>query len=70
MHESRSLTEPDGDGWVDADFDAEDWDGAIGLVGGLGGADVIVISPDELHQYVVAGARRILQLNRPPPTWQ
>jgi predicted DNA-binding transcriptional regulator YafY len=59
---SRTLSEPAADGWVDADFDTEDWDGAIALVGGLGG-DVVVVSPERLRTQVLADARRLVELN-------
>jgi predicted DNA-binding transcriptional regulator YafY len=59
---SRSLSEPDADGWVDAEFDTEDWDGAVGLVGGLG-SDVVVVSPIRLRDQVLADARRTTELN-------
>lgn len=61
---SRSLSEPDADGWVDAEFDTEDWDGAIGLVGGLG-SDVVVVSPERLRDQVLADARRLVELHGP-----
>ena len=60
---SRSLGDPDADGWVVADFDTEDWDGAIGLVGSLG-ADVVVLSPNRLKEQSIANAARLLELNR------
>ncbi|WP_152362249.1 helix-turn-helix transcriptional regulator [Microlunatus speluncae] len=61
---SKKLGPPDADGWVDADFDTEDWDGAVGLVGSLG-ADVVVLAPDRLRQHAIATAARLLELNRP-----
>jgi predicted DNA-binding transcriptional regulator YafY len=64
---SKSLSAPDADGWVDAEFDTEDWDGAIGLVGGLG-SDVVVVSPERLRHQVLADAQRLLELNRPGST--
>lgn len=60
---SKTLSEPDVDGWVDAEFDTEDWDGAIGLVGSLG-ADVVVLAPDRLKQQAITNAARLLELNR------
>ncbi|MBO0885227.1 MAG: WYL domain-containing protein [Mycobacterium sp.] len=60
---SKTLAEPDAEGWVEAQFDTEDWDGAIGLVGSLG-ADVIVLTPDQLRQTALAHAARFLELNR------
>lgn len=59
---SKSLGRPDPDGWVEAEFDTEDWDGAIGLVGALG-ADVIVLAPDRLRHRALANATRFLELN-------
>lgn len=59
---SKTLSEPNGEGWVDAEFDTEDWDGAIGLVGSLG-ADLIVIAPDRLRRAAVSNAARLLELN-------
>lgn len=59
---SKSLGQPDADGWVEAEFDTEDWDGAIGLVGALG-ADVIVLTPDRLRQQAFANAARFIELN-------
>jgi predicted DNA-binding transcriptional regulator YafY len=56
------LSPADADGWVDAEFDTEDWDGAIGLVRSLG-SDVIVISPEKLRRQAVADARRVIELN-------
>lgn len=61
---SRSLSAPDTDGWVDAEFDTEDWDGAVGLVGALGG-DVVVLAPERLRRHVIADAHRLLELNQP-----
>jgi predicted DNA-binding transcriptional regulator YafY len=61
---SKSLGEPDPDGWVEAEFDTEDWDGAVGLVGSLGG-DVIVLAPDRLRRHAIADAARFLELNEP-----
>ncbi len=61
---SKSLSEPDQDGWVDAEFDTEDWDGAVGLVGGLG-ADTIVVAPDRLRRHTRTNAARFLELNEP-----
>lgn len=60
---TKSLGPPDPDGWVDAEFDTEDWDGAIGLVGALG-ADVIVLAPNRLRRQALANATRLLELNR------
>lgn len=60
---SKSLGEPDADGWVEAEFDTEDWDGAVGLVGALG-SDVIILGPQRLRQQAIANAARLLQLNR------
>jgi predicted DNA-binding transcriptional regulator YafY len=60
---SKTLGEPDNDGWVEAEFDTEDWDGAIGLVGSLG-ADVIVLAPNRLRRKAVANAARLLELYR------
>ncbi len=59
---SRSFSEPDPDGWVDAEFDTEDWDGAVGLVRSLG-SDVVVVGPEELRHQVVADAHRLVELN-------
>lgn len=59
----KKFSEPDDQGWVDAEFDTEDWDGAIGLVGSLG-ADVIVLEPDQLRRAAVANASRLLELNQ------
>lgn len=59
----KTLAEPDRDGWVEAEFDTEDWDGAIGLVGSLG-ADVVVLAPEHLRHEAVANAARLLELNR------
>lgn len=59
----KTLGEPDADGWVEAEFDTEDWDGAIGLVGSLG-ADVIVHTPERLRRQAIANAARLLALNR------
>lgn len=60
---SKTLAEPDDDGWVEAEFDTEDWDGAIGLVGSLG-ADLVVLTPDHLRRQAVANAARMLELNQ------
>ncbi|QDP95328.1 WYL domain-containing protein [Microlunatus elymi] len=60
---SKSLGTPDPDGWVEAEFDTEDWDGAIGLLGGLG-ADVVVLAPHRLRREALANATRFLKLNR------
>lgn len=63
---SKTLAEPDDDGWVEARFDTEDSDGAIGLVGSLG-ADVVVLAPDRLRRHAIANAARLLELNKPLP---
>lgn len=60
---SKTLAEPDAEGWVEAEFDTEDWDGAIALVGSLG-ADVVVLTPEQLRLAAVANAARLLELNR------
>ncbi|HEY8455673.1 MAG TPA: WYL domain-containing protein [Actinopolymorphaceae bacterium] len=59
---SGSFSPPDQDGWVEAEFDTEDWDGAVALVHSLGG-EVIVLEPEHLRKQVVADARRLLELN-------
>ncbi len=59
---SRRISAPDADGWADAEFDTEDWDGAIALVRSLG-SDVLVISPQRLRRQLVADAHRLIELN-------
>ncbi|MEQ4205572.1 WYL domain-containing protein [Actinopolymorpha sp. B17G11] len=59
---TRSLSPPDADGWVEAEFDTEDWEGAVGLVRSLGG-DVVVVEPDRLRRQVIADAHRLIELN-------
>lgn len=63
---SKTFGTPDGEGWVDAEFDTEDFDGAIALVGALGG-EVVVAAPDVLRQDVITSAARLLELNRGKP---
>lgn len=60
---SKIIAEPDQDGWADAEFDTEDWDGAVALVGALGGSEVVVVAPDKLRARATDGARRFLELN-------
>lgn len=62
---SRSFAEPEEDGWVDAEFDTEDWDGAVALAGSLGG-DVVVIAPIRLRDHMINNATRLLELNQAP----
>lgn len=59
---TRSLSPPDADGWVEAEFDTEDWEGAVGLVRSLGG-DVVVVEPERLRRQVIADAHRLIELN-------
>jgi predicted DNA-binding transcriptional regulator YafY len=59
---SRSFSAPSADGWVEAEFDTEDWEGALDLVRSLGG-DVVVLAPDHLRRHVVADAHRVIELN-------
>lgn len=61
---SRCFSEPDADGWVDAEIDTEDWDGAVGLARGLG-SDTVIISPERLRRQVLADARRLIELHTP-----
>jgi predicted DNA-binding transcriptional regulator YafY len=56
------LSPADADGWVDAEFDTEDWDGAVGLVRSLG-CEVIVVGPEKLRTEAVADSRRFIELN-------
>ncbi|SDS63280.1 helix-turn-helix transcriptional regulator [Actinopolymorpha singaporensis] len=63
---SKSFTEPDRDGWVDAEFDTEDYDSAVCLVGSLGG-DVVVVSPDHLRRQLISNAARQIELNQATP---
>lgn len=60
---SKTFAEPDADGWVEAEFDTEDYDSAIGLVGSLG-ADLVVLEPDRVREVLLANAARQLELNR------
>ncbi|MBM7790381.1 helix-turn-helix transcriptional regulator [Tenggerimyces flavus] len=60
---SKRFADPDEDGWVEAEFDTEDYDSAIGLVGSLG-ADLIVEEPDHVREVLIENARRQLELNR------
>lgn len=62
---SRSFSEPDADGWVEAEIDTEDWDGAVGLARALG-SDTVVLSPERLRRQVLADARRLLELHPEP----
>ncbi len=60
---SKQFSEPDEDGWVEAEFDTEDYDSAIALVGALG-ADLVVLEPDRVREVLLANAARQLELNR------
>lgn len=60
---SKSFADPDEDGWVAAEFDTEDYDSAVALVGALG-ADLIVEEPAILREVLLENARRQLELNR------
>ncbi|HVX43059.1 MAG TPA: WYL domain-containing protein, partial [Mycobacteriales bacterium] len=59
----RSVGPPDEDGWVEGEFDAEDWDTAVGFVGSLGGSEVVVLAPEKLRRYLSDGAHRFAELN-------
>jgi len=59
---SRSMAEPDADGWVEARFDTEDWDGALALALSLG-RETEVLEPAELRAEVHAAARSLVTLN-------
>lgn len=62
---SRSFSEVDGDGWVEAEFDTEDWESGLDLVRALG-SDVEVLQPERLRRQVVADAQRLVELNAEP----
>jgi predicted DNA-binding transcriptional regulator YafY len=62
---SRSFSAVDADGWVEAEFDTEDWESGLDLVRALG-SDVEVLQPERLRRQVVADAQRLVELNAEP----
>jgi predicted DNA-binding transcriptional regulator YafY len=59
---SKTLSEPDEDGWVDAVLDLEQEDYALGTIRSLGN-ELIVRSPAKLRRLAVADARAFLAAN-------
>jgi predicted DNA-binding transcriptional regulator YafY len=64
---SRTLSEPDADGWVEAVLEVGDEDNAHTVLHDLGlGGEVIVLEPDSLRDSAVAAARAFVAANEPP----
>ena len=59
---TKELSEPDGDGWVDATLDLREEDHAVRTVVGLG-SEVIVRSPAKLRRLVLGEIDAFLALN-------
>jgi len=59
---SKTLSEPDGDGWVNADLDLQDEDNALRTVRVLGN-DVVVRGPGSLKRLTLAEARAFVHAN-------
>lgn len=62
---SRTISDPDPDGWADAVYDTGDEDNAHILVRQLG-AEVLVLEPDELRHTAVAAAKAFATANEKP----
>jgi predicted DNA-binding transcriptional regulator YafY len=61
---SRTLGDPDADGWVDATFEVGDEDNAHTVLHDLGmGGEVVVVEPDTLRRTAVAAAAAFVALN-------
>ncbi len=61
---SRTLSEPDADGWVEATFEVGDEDNAHIILHDLGlGGEVLVVEPDELRRSAVAAAEAFAAIN-------
>ncbi|MBM7790788.1 helix-turn-helix transcriptional regulator [Tenggerimyces flavus] len=61
---SRTLSEPDADGWVDAVLEVGDEDNAHAVLHDLGIAgEVIVVEPESLRQHAVTAAKAFVAAN-------
>ncbi|GAB3426185.1 helix-turn-helix transcriptional regulator [Flindersiella endophytica] len=61
---SRSLSEPDADGWVEAVLEVGDEDNAHAVLHDLGiGGEVLVLEPGRLRQAAVAAAKAFVAAN-------
>lgn len=64
---SRTLSEPDADGWVDAVFEVGDEDNAHTVLHDLGlGGEVLVVEPEALRESAVAAAKAFVATNDKP----
>lgn len=59
---SKSLSDPDPEGWVDAELGLEDEDNALAVIRVLG-SEVIIVEPDALRDKAVAAARAFADAN-------
>ena len=64
---TRTVSQPDADGWVDATFEVGDEDNAHTVVHDLGlGGEVLVVEPDALRRSAVAAAKAFVAINEKP----
>ncbi len=63
---SRTLSDPDADGWVEATFEVGDEDNAHIILHDLGmGGEVIVVEPEALRRSAVTAAHAFVMINDP-----
>jgi predicted DNA-binding transcriptional regulator YafY len=63
---SKTLSEPDADGWVDATLDLRDVDNALPTVRALG-SQLVVLSPAKLRRLALAEAETFVEANSGRP---